>query len=162
MLSTNPTSGTKVNQGRAVALTVSSGPANVIVPSLVGLSQLAAGQTLAARASRWATSARQRLPVPARRGGGLEPRDRGQRAAGQLGRHRRVRRAAAATTTTDRPPRPRPPLDLDLDHDLDHRADGTPARAATPDGSPRRASRRQRFSVRPAARKLASRDGPSG
>jgi eukaryotic-like serine/threonine-protein kinase len=47
VLSTNPTSGTKVNQGSAVTLTVSSGPANAIVPSLIGLSQPVAGQTLA-------------------------------------------------------------------------------------------------------------------
>ena len=47
VLSTNPTSGTKVDQGSAVTLTVSSGPANAIVPSLVGLSQAVAGQTLA-------------------------------------------------------------------------------------------------------------------
>jgi len=46
VLSTNPTSGTTVNAGATVTLTVSSGPANVTVPSLVGLSQLAAGQTL--------------------------------------------------------------------------------------------------------------------
>ncbi len=46
VLSTNPTSGTTVNAGAMVTLTVSSGPANVTVPSLVGLSQLAAGQTL--------------------------------------------------------------------------------------------------------------------
>ena len=38
MLSTNPPSGTKVNQGCTVTLTVSSGPANVTVPSLIGLS----------------------------------------------------------------------------------------------------------------------------
>jgi serine/threonine-protein kinase len=47
VLSTNPTSGTKINQGSAVTLTVSSGPANAIVPSLIGLSQPVAGQTLA-------------------------------------------------------------------------------------------------------------------
>jgi serine/threonine-protein kinase len=47
VLSTNPSSGTKVNQGSTVTLTVSSGPANVVVPSLVGLSQAVAGQTLA-------------------------------------------------------------------------------------------------------------------
>ncbi len=46
VLSTNPASGTKVNQGATVTLTVSSGPANVSVPSLIGLSQAAAGQTL--------------------------------------------------------------------------------------------------------------------
>jgi len=46
VLSTNPASGTTVNQGATVTLTVSSGPANVTVPSLVGLSQAAAGQTL--------------------------------------------------------------------------------------------------------------------
>jgi serine/threonine-protein kinase len=46
VLSTNPSSGTKVNQSSTVTLTVSSGPANVIVPSLVGLSQGAAGQAL--------------------------------------------------------------------------------------------------------------------
>ncbi len=47
VLSTNPASGTKVNQGSTVTLTVSSGPANAIVPSLVGLTQTVAGQTLA-------------------------------------------------------------------------------------------------------------------
>jgi beta-lactam-binding protein with PASTA domain/tRNA A-37 threonylcarbamoyl transferase component Bud32 len=47
VLSTNPTSGTRINQGSAVVLTVSSGPANAIVPSLIGLSQPVAGQTLA-------------------------------------------------------------------------------------------------------------------
>ncbi len=46
VLSTNPASGTKVNQGSTVVLTVSSGPANVTVPSLIGLSQGAAGQAL--------------------------------------------------------------------------------------------------------------------
>lgn len=46
VLSTNPTSGTRVNQGSAVTLTVSGGPANAIVPSLTGLSQPAAGATL--------------------------------------------------------------------------------------------------------------------
>ncbi|HVC68474.1 MAG TPA: Stk1 family PASTA domain-containing Ser/Thr kinase [Acidimicrobiales bacterium] len=46
VLSTNPASGTKVNQGSTVTLTVSSGPANVIVPSLAGLTQGAAGQAL--------------------------------------------------------------------------------------------------------------------
>ena len=46
VLSTNPASGTKVNQGSSVALTVSSGPANVTVPSLIGLSEAVAGQTL--------------------------------------------------------------------------------------------------------------------
>jgi serine/threonine-protein kinase len=47
VLSTDPTSGTKVNQGSAVTLTVSGGPANATVPSLIGLSQPVAGQTLA-------------------------------------------------------------------------------------------------------------------
>jgi len=47
VLSTDPSSGTKVNQGSTVTLTVSSGPADVVVPSLVGLSQAVAGQTLA-------------------------------------------------------------------------------------------------------------------
>ncbi len=46
VLSTNPASGTKVNQGSTVTLTVSAGPANVVVPSLIGLSQTQAGQTL--------------------------------------------------------------------------------------------------------------------
>jgi eukaryotic-like serine/threonine-protein kinase len=46
VLSTNPASGTKVNQGSVVTLTVSSGPANVVVPSLAGLTQGAAGQAL--------------------------------------------------------------------------------------------------------------------
>lgn len=47
VLSSNPTSGVRVNQGSAVTLTVSGGPANAIVPSLLGLSQPVAGQTLA-------------------------------------------------------------------------------------------------------------------
>ena len=47
VLSTTPSSGTKVNQGSAVTLTVSAGPANAIVPSLICLSQAVAGQTLA-------------------------------------------------------------------------------------------------------------------
>jgi len=46
VLSTNPASGTKVNQGSTVTLTVSSGPANVVVPSLIGQPQAAAGQAL--------------------------------------------------------------------------------------------------------------------
>jgi eukaryotic-like serine/threonine-protein kinase len=46
VLSTNPASGTKVNPGSTVTLTISSGPANVIVPSLIGLSEAAAGQAL--------------------------------------------------------------------------------------------------------------------
>ena len=46
VLSTSPVSGTKVDQGSAVTLTVSSGPANVIVPSLAGQTQFQAGQTL--------------------------------------------------------------------------------------------------------------------
>jgi serine/threonine-protein kinase len=48
VLSTDPASGTKVNQGSTVTLTVSAGPANVVVPSLIGLSQGQAGQTLGA------------------------------------------------------------------------------------------------------------------
>ena len=48
VLSTNPASGTKVNQGSTVTLTVSSGPANVVVPSLIGQSQGQAGQALGA------------------------------------------------------------------------------------------------------------------
>ncbi len=46
VLTTNPASGTKINQGATVTLTVSSGPANVTVPSLIGLSEGVAGQTL--------------------------------------------------------------------------------------------------------------------
>ncbi len=46
VLSTDPASGTKVNQGATVTLTVSSGPADVVVPSLIGLSEAAAGQAL--------------------------------------------------------------------------------------------------------------------
>jgi len=46
VLSTDPASGTTVNQGSTVTLTVSSGPANATVPSLIGLTQAAAGQAL--------------------------------------------------------------------------------------------------------------------
>ncbi len=42
VISSDPTSGTKVDQNTPVALVVSSGPANVIVPSLIGLTQQAA------------------------------------------------------------------------------------------------------------------------
>ena len=48
VLSTNPASGTKVIQGSTVILTVSSGPANAVVPSLIGLTQGPAGQALGA------------------------------------------------------------------------------------------------------------------
>ena len=48
VLSTDPASGTKVNQGSTVTLTVSAGPADVIVPSLIGQSQGQAGQALGA------------------------------------------------------------------------------------------------------------------
>ena len=44
VLSASPSSGTKVPQGSTVDLTVSSGPANVPVPSVAGLSQQAAVQ----------------------------------------------------------------------------------------------------------------------
>ena len=46
VLSTNPTSGTKVNSGSAVTLNVSSGPANVVVPSLINQTAVQAGQLL--------------------------------------------------------------------------------------------------------------------
>jgi serine/threonine-protein kinase len=46
VLASSPTIGSMVDQGSAVNLTVSTGPANVRVPSLVGLTQAQAGQTL--------------------------------------------------------------------------------------------------------------------
>ena len=46
VISSNPASGTKAPQGSSVTLTVSSGPANVLVPSLIGLTQASAGQQL--------------------------------------------------------------------------------------------------------------------
>ncbi len=46
VLSTNPSSGTTTTAGATVTLTVSSGPPDVTVPSLIGLSQSAAGVTL--------------------------------------------------------------------------------------------------------------------
>jgi eukaryotic-like serine/threonine-protein kinase len=49
VLSSNPTSGTSVPQGSSVTLTVSGGPASVIVPSLVGLQANQAGNVLAAK-----------------------------------------------------------------------------------------------------------------
>jgi beta-lactam-binding protein with PASTA domain/tRNA A-37 threonylcarbamoyl transferase component Bud32 len=48
VLSTNPTSGTKVNENSAVALKVSGGPADVQVPNLVGQQASQAGNVLAA------------------------------------------------------------------------------------------------------------------
>ena len=46
VLSANPQSGSNVNPGSIVVLTVSSGPADVSVPSVIGLSQSQAGATL--------------------------------------------------------------------------------------------------------------------
>jgi serine/threonine-protein kinase len=46
VLSASPTPGTKVTQGSTVTLTVSSGPSDVLVPSLIGLSEVQAGQAL--------------------------------------------------------------------------------------------------------------------
>jgi serine/threonine-protein kinase len=46
VISTNPTSGTQVDKNSTITLTVSSGPANVTVPSVVGLTQGPAGATL--------------------------------------------------------------------------------------------------------------------
>ncbi|MHB1519202.1 MAG: Stk1 family PASTA domain-containing Ser/Thr kinase [Acidimicrobiales bacterium] len=46
VLSTQPPAGTRIDQGRTVVLDVSSGPANVLVPSLAGQSQPAAEQLL--------------------------------------------------------------------------------------------------------------------
>ena len=46
VLSASPSSGTKVPQGSTVTLTVSSGPANVIVPSVAGQSEVAAANLL--------------------------------------------------------------------------------------------------------------------
>ena len=46
VISTSPSSGQSVNKGGTVALTVSSGPATVSVPSVAGLSQTAAGNLL--------------------------------------------------------------------------------------------------------------------
>ena len=47
VISTNPTSGTRVKQGSSVQLVISSGQANVLVPSLIGLTQDAARTLLA-------------------------------------------------------------------------------------------------------------------
>jgi serine/threonine-protein kinase len=46
VISSDPAAGTKAPQGSSVTLTVSSGPANVLVPSLIGLTQGSAGQQL--------------------------------------------------------------------------------------------------------------------
>jgi serine/threonine-protein kinase len=46
VLSASPSSGTNVNPGSIVVLTVSSGPANVSVPNVVGMSQSQAGAVL--------------------------------------------------------------------------------------------------------------------
>ena len=102
MLSTNPASGTKVNQGSTVTLTVSSGPANVVVPSLIGLSQAAAGQTLgSAGLDRRERDLGVLDPVPRR--AWWCPRTPGTGATvppGSSVEHRRVVRPAAPTTTT--------------------------------------------------------------
>lgn len=46
VISADPASGTKVDEGSSVTLAVSSGPANVLVPSLIGLTQAQAGQAI--------------------------------------------------------------------------------------------------------------------
>jgi beta-lactam-binding protein with PASTA domain/tRNA A-37 threonylcarbamoyl transferase component Bud32 len=46
VLSTSPTSGTTVKVGSSVTLIVSSGPSNVVVPSVIGQTQINAGVTL--------------------------------------------------------------------------------------------------------------------
>jgi eukaryotic-like serine/threonine-protein kinase len=46
VLATSPTSGTTVKVGSSVTLTVSGGPSNVVVPSVIGLQQGVAGNTL--------------------------------------------------------------------------------------------------------------------
>ena len=46
VLSSSPTSGTTVKVGSTVTLYVSSGPSNVVVPSVIGQSQISAGVTL--------------------------------------------------------------------------------------------------------------------
>jgi serine/threonine-protein kinase len=46
VISSDPSPGTKVPEGSSVTLTVSSGPANAIVPSLIGQSQIQAGALL--------------------------------------------------------------------------------------------------------------------
>jgi beta-lactam-binding protein with PASTA domain/tRNA A-37 threonylcarbamoyl transferase component Bud32 len=46
VISSDPSSGTKAPQGSSVTLTVSSGPANAIVPSLIGQTQIQAGALL--------------------------------------------------------------------------------------------------------------------
>ncbi len=46
VISSDPAAGTKAPEGSSVTLTVSSGPANVLVPSLIGLTQGSAGQQL--------------------------------------------------------------------------------------------------------------------
>jgi serine/threonine-protein kinase len=46
VLSQNPTAGSQVSRGSVVSLTVSSGPSDVRVPNLIGLSQVEAGNTL--------------------------------------------------------------------------------------------------------------------
>jgi serine/threonine-protein kinase len=49
VLSSDPSSGASINQGAIVTLTVSSGPSNVTVPSVAGLTQLEAGNLLGNR-----------------------------------------------------------------------------------------------------------------
>jgi serine/threonine-protein kinase len=49
VLSADPSSGTSVNKGSTVTLTVSSGPNSVTVPSVAGLSQIAAGNLIGNR-----------------------------------------------------------------------------------------------------------------
>jgi beta-lactam-binding protein with PASTA domain len=46
VLATNPTSGTTVKVGSSVTLTVSGGPSNVLVPSVIGFQQTQAGNVL--------------------------------------------------------------------------------------------------------------------
>ncbi|HUY65271.1 MAG TPA: Stk1 family PASTA domain-containing Ser/Thr kinase [Acidimicrobiales bacterium] len=65
VLSSNPTSGTSVPQGTSVTLTVSSGPANARVPSVIGQSQNVASNTLGQQGFILGNVTSQSSPQPA-------------------------------------------------------------------------------------------------
>ncbi len=109
VLSTNPTSGTTVKVGSSVTLTVSAGPADVQVPSVIGQTQLEAGTLLG---NDGLNAVDRDTPVVdavrSRIGHLVDTRPGRLGAAGQLGHHRGLHRAAADdhddTTADDHEP----------------------------------------------------------
>ena len=152
VLSANPQPGTRVPKGSSVTLTVSSGPADVRVPSLLGLTPARGRQP--ARSGRPQRGQHHLGPVGQlqhRPGHLLQSVRRHVRQAGQLGGHRGLDRAAADHH------------DVDVDHDhLDDQplVEHDHVAVHSPDPGGARAGRLAQ-AARVEARKFDRRPGPS-